>query len=233
MEILPGIEIKEKSLWVKKKKILIIADIHLGYEQKMIDSGILVPKRMFSEIKKEIEELLKLKPELIVINGDVKHELGKISDQEWRDALDFLDLLMNKAEVILIRGNHDNLLEPIARKRGIEVRNFYCFDDICVLHGHKIFLETMDKKIKTLIIGHDHPAITLDDGVKKEKFKCFLFGSYKDKKIIVMPSFFNLVEGSDIKKERLFSPFLKDLNNFRVFVLGDKVYDFGKLKNIR
>jgi metallophosphoesterase superfamily enzyme len=35
MNILPGIEIKGKALWHVKKKILIIADLHIGYEEAM------------------------------------------------------------------------------------------------------------------------------------------------------------------------------------------------------
>ena len=50
-----------------------------------------------------------------------------------------------------------------------------------------------------------------------------------------MPSFFSVFEGSDIKKEKLLSPYLdeKRIKNFDVFVLGDKIYKFGKLKNIK
>jgi metallophosphoesterase superfamily enzyme len=52
-----------------------------------------------------------------------------------------------------------------------------------------------------------------------------------------MPSFFSVYEGSDIKRERLLSPFLEEraLKSFDVYVLDEKgkVYDFGKLKNIK
>ena len=232
MEILKGIEIKGKALWFKKQKVLVISDIHLGYEQTLVDSGILVPKSMFQDIKKEFLELLNLKPKTIVINGDLKHEFGRISKQEWKDAIELLDLFQKESEVILIRGNHDMFLDPIAKKKKLDVRDFFIFDDVCVLHGDKIFLEALDKQIKTLVIGHDHPAVSIEDGLKREKFKCFLLGKYKDKNLVVMPSFFNLVEGSDIKRERLFSPFLKDLKKFKVFALGDKAYDFGKVKDL-
>jgi len=232
MEILPEIEAVGKSLWIKKKKILIVADFHIGYEEVLIKQGILVPKEMFQEMKKEILELLKLKPQTIVINGDLKHEFGEISRQEWQETLEILDLLLKHSTVVLIRGNHDTILEPIARKRHVEVRNFLIIDDIAILHGHKIFIECVDKNIKTLIIGHDHPAVSIHDGIKQEKFKCFLLGKYKNKNIIVMPSFFSLNEGSDIKKDKLLSPFLKNIDNFEIFVLGDRVYDFGKVKDI-
>ncbi len=236
MEILKGIEIKGKALWLNKEKILIIADLHLGYEEALVSDGVLIPKGgMFSEMKKEILELLELKPKLVVINGDLKHEFASISRQEWKETLELIDLIIKQSKIILIKGNHDNILGPIAEKRNIEVKNFLILGDICVLHGDKILLECLDKKIKTLIIGHEHPAISLTDNVKQEKYKCFLLGKYQKKNLVVMPSFFNLIEGTDMLCENLLSPFLKNqkLGNFRVFIVGDKVYDFGKLKQLK
>jgi uncharacterized protein len=232
MEILKGIEIKGKALWIKKDRILIFGDFHLGYEDALINSGTLIPKSMFSEIKKEVLELLELKPRLVVINGDLKHEFSRISDQEWKDSLELIDLIREKSQLIIIKGNHDKILDKIAEKRGIKTKNYFILDKIAILHGDELILEVLDKKIKILIIGHDHPAFFLSDSVKQEKYKCFLLGKYKDKKLIVMPSFFNLVEGSDVKEEKMFSPFLKNKKDCEVFVLGDKVYKFGKLKNL-
>jgi len=236
MEILKGIETKGKALWIAKEKILIIADLHLGYEEALVSDGILIPKGgMFSEMKKEILELLELKPNLVVIDGDLKHEFANISGQEWKETLELIDLISKQSKIVLIRGNHDNILGPIAEKRNIEVKDYLILEDICVLHGDKILLEVLDKKIKTLIIGHEHPAVSLTDNVKIEKYKCFLLGKYQKKNLVVMPSFFNLIEGTDMLREEILSPFLKNQNlgNFRVFIVGDEVYDFGKLSKLK
>lgn len=235
MQIIKNLETRGKALWHVKKKILIIADIHIGYEEAMKQDGVYAPQTVFSELKKEIIELLKLKPSLIIVNGDIKHEFGRISQQEWKDALEFLDILMKSAKVILIKGNHDNFLEPIAVKRGVEVKDFLIIDGIAIIHGHKINLDILDKKIKTIIIGHEHPAVSITDGVKNEIYKCYLKGKWKGKTLVVMPSFFSVFEGSDVKREKLLSPYLdeKTLENFEVYVLGDKVYDFGKLREIK
>ncbi|MEM4703194.1 MAG: metallophosphoesterase [Candidatus Pacearchaeota archaeon] len=232
MEILPGVQIRDKALWFPKKRILVICDLHIGYEQALIEEGILVPRVTIEEIENELLELLKLKPKLVIINGDLKHEFSKISKQEWYDTLEILDLLLKEARVILIKGNHDTILGPIARKKNLEIKDFFVLGGIAFLHGHKIFFESLDKKIKVLVIGHDHPAVSIYDGIKQEKYKCFLLGRYKDKGLVVIPSFIPFPEGSDIKKEKMLSPFLKNISEFKVFVLGDKVYDFGKVKDI-
>ena len=111
--------------------------------------------------------------------------------------------------------------------------DYYFTGDILITHGHKIPNKNILKKAKTIVIGHEHPAISLKEDVRIEKFKCFLKGKYKRKKLIVMPSFCLATEGTDILKERLISPFLDhDLRNFEVFIVADKVYDFGKVKNL-
>ena len=239
MEILQGIEIKGKALWHTKKKILIFGDVHIGYEEAMKNDGVYAPRITFSELRKEIEEILLLKPKLIIVNGDIKHEFGRISNQEWKDAIDFLDLLLSTGKVILIKGNHDNFLEPIAVKRGVEVRDFYCFEDVCITHGHKVLLDEKiyNKKTKAIIIGHEHPAVSITDGVKTETYKCFLKGKWKAKTLVVMPSFFSVFEGSDVTREKLLSPYLDErtIGNFEVYIVGekDKVYRFGKLRSIK
>jgi metallophosphoesterase superfamily enzyme len=48
-----------------------------------------------------------------------------------------------------------------------------------------------------------------------------------------MPSFCLATEGTNILKEKTISPFLdQDLRNFEVSVIADKIYDFGKVKNL-
>jgi hypothetical protein len=244
MEIIKGIEIVGKALWLKKSKTLVIADLHIGYEEALNKQGILVPRTLFKELKKDLNELLeRTKPEIIVINGDLKHEFQEISEQEWRETLEILDLLLKHGKVILVKGNHDNILEPIAKKRKLKVVEFYLIDDICILHGDKVLNELGNKGIKakdsaliikTLIIGHEHPAVSLKEEPKVEKYKCFLLGSWKKQKLIVMPSFLPMIEGTDVSKEKLLSPYLSgNIDNFEVFIVGDKTYRFGKLGNIK
>ena len=69
----------------------------------------------------------------IIINGDIKHEFGTISEQEWRHTLRLLDFLSRYCdEVILIKGNHDMILGPIAKKRNVKVLEYYVAEPIAV-----------------------------------------------------------------------------------------------------
>lgn len=234
LEILPGIKIFKKSLWIEKEKTLVISDLHIGYEESLCKQGILIPRMQLEDIKKELTEILdKFDPKTIIINGDLKHEFGEISKQEWFDTFKILDLLLERSKVILIKGNHDTILEPIAKKKGLEIQDYFSTGKSCILHGHMKINNLEIQNCDTLIIGHDHPAISLKEGIKSETYKCFLLGKYKEKNLIVLPSFFSLVEGTDIKKERTLSPYLnQELNNFKVYIIGDKEYFFGKVKDI-
>lgn len=231
MEILKGIEIVGKALWIKKSKTLVISDIHMGYEESLNKQGLLVPRTLFKETEKELKKLIdKVKPRTIIINGDLKHEFGVISESEWQETLKILDLMLKQCQVILIKGNHDSILEPIAKKRRLKILDKYEIDKICIVHGDKI-IETSSTII---IIGHEHPAICLNDEIKTEKYKCFLLGRYKGKLLVVMPSFLPMIEGTDVATEDLLSPYLQqNLNNFELFVIGDKTYKFGKLNNLK
>src|SRR3989338_6032779 len=110
-----------KSLYFPERKMLALADLHIGYEEYLNKLGVFLPRMQFKEIMKELEEIfleieqidkeLKAKKlnEIIVV-GDLKHEFGQISSQEWRETKEVLDFFKSKAKkVILIKGNHDNI----------------------------------------------------------------------------------------------------------------------------
>ncbi len=236
MKIFEDIEVIDLALLLKKEKTLIITDIHIGYEEALNKQGILIPKFQQRDLVDRIERILKkTKPKLVVIAGDLKHEFGNISETEWRHTLQFLDLLSRYAKrIILLKGNHDTLLDPIARKRNIVIKQYHRTKDKFIIHGDKILKNKDFKESKIIIIGNEHPAISLREGPRSETYKCFLKGKYRNKTLIVIPSFNLVTEGTDVSKEKLLSPFLnQNLEDFYVYIVSNKIYRFGKLKNIK
>jgi len=234
MDLSPGIEIIGLSLWFSKEKTLVVGDFHLGYEEYLHQKGVLLPKMQAKQIHQQLQEILKkVHPKTIIINGDLKHEFGRVLRQEWKEVLILIDfLLRNCPELVLIRGNHDMILGPIAEKRNIKVVQEYQIGNTLITHGDKLI--ELTSKVKRIIIGHEHPAISLKDKSKVEKFKCFLKGRWNRKELIVMPSFNPLLEGTDILKEKLLSPFLEDLSRFEVIIVSEtEAYHFGQVKNLR
>lgn len=231
MEILPGIKAEDLALLIGDT--LVISDVHIGLEEAINKQGILIPRFQFDEIIQRMKKILdNVKIKRVVVAGDLKHEFGTISAQEWRHTLQFIDFILKYAdELILVRGNHDTILGPIAEKKGIRVVESYSVGNSLILHGDRI-----PRSIKegTIIIGHEHPAVSLREGPRVELVKCFLVGKYRKKNLIVLPSFNLVHEGSDVLREDALSPFLRrDISEFRVYAVSDGIYNFGKLKTLR
>jgi len=226
---------------VAGRKILVVGDLHLGYEESLNLGGIYISKKMFDEMIEEFDKILENagKIDEIVLLGDVKHEFGRVLRQEWNDVLKLFDYLKKYCrKVIVIRGNHDKLIDSIISKRDFAyVKDNYCVESACFLHGDKDFQEIYNKEIKIWIIGHGHPAIKLSDpkGAKIEKYKCFLEGKYKDKKVIVVPSFFSYNVGSDPRENDLGIIWKIKFDKFKVKIVGEnlEVFDFGVLGKLK
>src|SRR3989338_1142061 len=228
MKIFNDIELIDLAIYTNKT--LIVTDFHIGYEEALNKQGLLVPRFQFQEIMIRLDSILdKLKSkeiDRIIVNGDIKHEFGTISEQEWRHTLKLLDYFGKRCkEIILIKGNHDTILGPIARKRNIRVMDHFTIDNILITHGDKIPNKDLLKKSKIIIIGHEHPAVSIREGPRAELFKAYLIGKWKNKNLIVQPSFNLVTEGTDMLKEEVLSPFLKqNLGNFDVVIVADRLY---------
>ncbi|MDD5012478.1 MAG: metallophosphoesterase [Candidatus Nanoarchaeia archaeon] len=234
-----------KTIFFPEKGILAVGDLHLGFEYKLQQSGVLVPEMQIEEVKKELAEIFEeikkrnLKLKKIVFIGDIKHSFS----YEWKeknyfnDILKFLKGYIDDKKVILIKGNHDTIDYSFSDR----LKDYFIDGDLAFTHGHKLFPEIFGEKIKTIVIGHLHPSIILaeESGVKREKYKCFLVGKFKRKNIIILPSFLATIEGTTINSieheyEDYFSIIPKrNLKNFVVYAAGkNEVYNFGTIKEL-
>jgi hypothetical protein len=225
-----------------KEKILVVGDLHLGFEEMLNKSGVLVSRQMFEEMISDLNNVFGEvgRVDKVVLLGDVKHDFGGILKQEWSDVNALLNYLESMAgEVVVVKGNHDNILEPILKKRKMRLWNCYIWREFAFLHGDKDFRKIWDKKIKYLIIGHGHPAVKLREkkGTKVEKYKCFLIGKFRGKEMIILPSFIDYYAGSDPREGDVILAWDVNFKNFNVKIVpvgpGElNALDFGKLKNL-
>jgi len=242
-EILDGWEIIDLSLYLRDESVLIVSDLQLGYEEMMNRQGVFVPHFNYAEIKKRFEGIfgeLSRKDvreiDRIIINGDFKHEFGKILEQEWAEITDTISYLQkNCRKLVLVKGNHDKALEPIAKWKGVEFVDYVLLENgkTLIVHGDSIAFKEQLKKAENIVIGHEHPAVTIREGVKAETFKCFLKGRWKGKTLIVLPSMNSMSIGNDVTKNELLSPFLKKgVEEFEAWAIEDKPYYFGKVRGL-
>lgn len=239
LEPIGGMEIIGLTLYLKESGTLVFGDTHLGYEEELRSLGIPVPRQQYKEAVEHLSKVFSFLEEggkrlsRIVINGDLKHEFGRISSQEWSEVLSFLDYLKGCCpDIVLVKGNHDTILGPLAGRKGLEIVDHLYLEkeDIFICHGHRLMDE---RDAKTIIIGHEHPAFKVSDGVRTEKVKCFLVGKGK-KNLIVMPSLSYSTEGSDVAAEASLSPYMEQISGEAdVYgVEGTDVLCFGKLKDV-
>ena len=233
-----------KSVFFPDVGILAIGDLHVGYEHALIQSGILLPEQQIGEIiddlKNIIDEIKKrgLQLKKIIFLGDIKHYFN----YEWKEKfnfdkiLDFLRGFVKDSDIILIKGNHDKF-----DFSGKEMKNYYFNSGIMFFHGHMAFPQIFEERVSTWVLGHLHPSVTLSDkaNIKREKYKCFLTGEFKEKEVIIVPSFFGIIEGTPVNEKEYeregFSVIPNsELRNFDVHAINDdgKIYDFGKAEKL-
>ena len=116
-------EVIDRAL--KINDTLIISDIHLGYESTLNKQGLMLPQIQFDKIIDSLENIQKkAKASSIILNGDIKHNFGRIDKQEWREVLSFIDYLQDIfIDIDIIKGNHDNFTQYILNKRNLHLKN--------------------------------------------------------------------------------------------------------------
>lgn len=241
------------ALFIEEIGVLVIADLHIGIEYELYESGINIPFQI-KQTTEAIESLIKkTKAKKLVILGDLKHKVPGMSWQELKDIPSFLDRLSSKVEVLICKGNHDDQIEKIVPEtvkvcgtKGFKIKKFG------FLHGHT-WPSAELMSCDYLIASHMHPTVQFKDKfgykiiepvwikgkIDQEKIK----KRYKLKKtgkleIIIVPAFNRLLGGTSVnvqrKNDELLGPLLKndfvDIDNSELYLL-DGTY-LGKLKNI-
>ncbi len=234
------------TLYSEKIGALIISDLHLGLESLMADSGVYMPKFQLSEMKEDLKDISGKKDfDKIIVCGDIKHEFSETSYHEKKEVEEFIEFSRDLAdEIYFVKGNHDNyLIYAVKRYPEVKLDDSFVFDDVIFIHGHEKTDEVSRIDIEYLIMGHEHPALNLTDEIgAREKIRCFLYGKMRNGiKLIVMPAFSRLAQGSQmnqVREEEILSPLLKDMIDIGEMkaVAIDKeagTFEFPELKKIR
>lgn len=215
------------------ERVLAIGDLHLGYGESLGLGGMVLPSGGLGDILSGLEKVFDKVGQVdkIILLGDLKHEFGKILKEERVGVLKVIGFLEEKCEkLVIIKGNHDVLMKFIFDR---PVVDYFLWKGIMFLHGDKDFPEIWGRDVKMWVVGHGHPGVRISDGVKEEKYKCFLVGKFKGRKVVVVPSFFDVNEGSDPRDFDLGLAWDFNFLDFDVWVVGElDVLGFGKLKGI-
>ncbi len=229
------------AVYHQEENAVIISDLHLGLEKSITYDGGYVPQFQLEDIKKDLKRASELTDaEKIVVNGDLKHDFSKTRFSEREEIEDFLDFLgIYFDQILLVKGNHDTFLEHMEFGDKVEFDDSFSLGNVLVTHGHrKVELDEVEED--TIVIGHEHPALILEDSVgTREKFDCFLHGRVKGKKLLVLPAFSKISGGTNINetpRSELLSPVLREngVNRLKAtaIVRNEASYEFPEIGKI-
>ena len=107
-----------------QRRILVLSDLHLGWEHYLSEKGIHIPSQT-QLILNKIKNLIEITdPDLILLLGDIKHSIEKTSSEEWIEVPKFfqnIKKLVDKIEII--PGNFRSIPEPFTSFIVIEANN--------------------------------------------------------------------------------------------------------------
>jgi len=155
----PALLLQEES-----ERILVVTDLHLGWEAALAEKGIHVPSQTPKILTKMLRLIKSCRPTRLILLGDVKHGVARVKMEEWRDVPAFFENLGKKVPKIqVVPGNHDGNLEPllpadveILPTKGVVV------GDLGLFHGHSWPAPEL-LGCRTLITGHVHPVVAFRD----------------------------------------------------------------------
>lgn len=229
-------------LYQKDLDLLVISDVHLGLEGSVTSKGGYVPKFQLEEIIEDLEKAGKeTGASRILVNGDLKNEFNKNYYSEKKEVDEFLGKIKELFdEVIIVEGNHDNFLDEIVEKNRLNIKERHVEDEILFTHGHKDVEDI--ESFNTVVIGHEHPALSLKDEIGiVEKVDSVIYGETDEgTEIIVLPAFSSISNGTRINEtpqSELLSPVLRkhaDLGNMKAVAVSREagVFEFPKLSKI-
>lgn len=181
------IPLKPALLIEGEKRHLVITDTHIGFEANFALNKIFVGKNtILNEMLEDIFSLIDShRPDDIILLGDVKSGIERITKNEWNDVPKFLEKLQEKIDVIIVPGNHDANIQRLIPD-GVNLTNStgIVIENILLTHGHVMPSENVSY-VDKIIIGHLHPVFFDEDSVLNGKQ---VWVSIKAEKASIFPS---------------------------------------------
>jgi len=238
--------IDEPALLLKEKKLLVIADLHIGIESELREKGLQVPSQTNVMEQRLISILTTNTIHDIILLGDIKHNIPSSTNQERTDVNRFLNSIQTYGTLHVLPGNHDGNIDRLLTPNiQLHPSDGFVFEGIGFTHGHRRPTNEV-MQCEQVIIGHTHPTVMLTDRLGYRTFEqCWLRSApHSDKliekyptsptsQILVMPAFNSLCGGIAVNRDPLLGPFksLMDIDNAEVYLLDGS--SLGKVKDLK
>tara|TARA_B100000575_G_scaffold96934_1_gene77319 strand:- start:314 stop:967 length:654 start_codon:yes stop_codon:yes gene_type:complete len=197
-----------KSLYWKRLKTLIVADLHLGKSISYAKNKQFLPPYDTKEILNKLFIILdEIKPSRLIIVGDLLHDVFSTLSLKDKDHKD-LSQYMGNTNFIWIKGNHD---------KNIKIEGFQNFANYEI--DKFLFTHIPIQTSLFQICGHYHPKVKILHRGKT----MFKTSFVHNEKIFILPSFGILTGGLDIKSRQINE--VLGNKNLNIYPVGqNKVY---------
>jgi len=181
----------QRGIYWQEKKVLLIADAHLGKAATFRANNIAVPAGTTEKDLQVLSQMLvETGAEHLIFLGDLVHNKRGLTDRissliiAWREH-------HSDVAITLVRGNHDRKVAFIAELMRLEIVEEPLHIGPFALKHHPV-----EDPVKYVLCGHTHPAVRLHGaGQKSLRLPCFIF----EERIGTLPAFGSFTGCADIE----------------------------------
>jgi putative SbcD/Mre11-related phosphoesterase len=151
------------------KRYLVVSDLHIGFESSFNAKGIKLDNSYMQEMLNDIISIFhRLECTDLVLLGDIKDSIGKVSRTEWLNIPYFFTELLkhiNSSNIHIIKGNHDSSIDKLLPTDiRYASKTMLILDDTLLFHGHTMPRIRLDR-LKRVVMGHVHPILLKRDSI--------------------------------------------------------------------
>ena len=206
---------------------LVIGDLHIGAEKKLIDKGV----KLYNATSIMAKEIVSIASEFdigeIIMLGDIKDSIMHPERGELMSIKGFFNAL-EEYKIRIVRGNHDAFISEIT---GIEPVDELLIGRFALLHGNRWPTEPAMRK-SYIMTAHNHISVSFKD--KRGgyyQYKAWMIAKLnpeeaakryerfnRNAKLVMMPAFNELIMGMPISRH--------DSDNINPLV-RNKIFDYA------
>ncbi len=241
------------TVTLEGKRMLVVADVHVGIEVGLrYERGV----ELESAASERRERLLSLVDrtgaDRVVIVGDLAHRIGGPTGVEAAELRDLVDAILDRAALTLVPGNHDAGVAEALSDRPVDLRDptGLRVGDVGFVHGHTWPAPAV-LSADVVVAGHEHPRVRVEDAVGGARTeRAWLRGRLQREpfvdrhdeelcwpdttpELVVVPAFNDRSGGTwvNVAGEGFLSPFLPDaLADGEIYLLdGTRLGDYERI----
>ncbi|WP_214040924.1 metallophosphoesterase [Methanoculleus sp.] len=189
------------------RRVLVVADLHMGIESGLERHGVHITSRSAARADRVIACIEEAQPDLLLLLGDVKHNVPVTSRQEYRELPGVLRSFRDRVPIAVAPGNHDGGIGRFLEAGELLPPEGTLIDGVGYLHGHTHPAPELPGHL--VVLGHHHPVVSLVDtvGCAARARPAYLYSGFErpsgDRtRLLFVPAFNEFAGGIDVGRLR-------------------------------